>query len=136
MQLCCNNNMKIVRNTKNKALVLELIQNMGTAISAPDILERTTGLCDKVTIYRVLDRLIDEGLIHKVVNPTGQILYASCQKCTHTNEIHNHQHVHFSCQKCKSVTCLDNVQPTFKLPKNYKVSKMNFTLSGLCPQCL
>jgi Fe2+ or Zn2+ uptake regulation protein len=31
--------MKIVRNTKNKALVLELIQNMGTAISAPDILK-------------------------------------------------------------------------------------------------
>ena len=136
MQQCCNNNMKIVRNTKNKALVLELIQNMTTAISAPDILERTTGLCDKVTIYRVLDRLIDEGLIHKVVNPTGQILYASSQKCTHTNDIHNHQHVHFSCQKCKSVTCLDNVQPTFKLPKNYKVSEMNFTLSGLCPQCL
>ena len=43
MQLCCNsNNMKIVRNTKNKALVLELIQKMGTAISAPVILERTT----------------------------------------------------------------------------------------------
>ena len=39
MQLCCNsNNMKIARNTKNKALVLELIQKMGTAISAPVIL--------------------------------------------------------------------------------------------------
>jgi Fur family ferric uptake transcriptional regulator len=135
MQQCCNNNMKIVRNTKNKALVLELIQNMTTAISAPDILERTTGLCDKVTIYRVLDRLIDEGLIHKVVNPTGQILYASCQKCTHTNEIHNHQHVHFSCQKCQTTTCLFQVNPSIQLPDDYLLKEVYLNVTGICPTC-
>ncbi|OWY23019.1 hypothetical protein B6N25_05445 [Sphingobacteriales bacterium TSM_CSS] len=34
---------------------------------------------------------------------------------------------------CGFVT--QRVEPSYKLPKNYKVSEMNFTLSGLCPQC-
>ena len=97
------------------------------------IKEDTKGLCDRVTIYRVLERLVEEGIIHKIINLDGVVKYAGCHSCSIK---HNHNHIHFSCQKCKSVTCLDNVQPTFKLPKNYKVSEMNFTLSGLCPQCL
>ena len=136
MQQRCNFiNMKKVRTTKNKALVLDLIQNIGKAISAPDILEKTQRLCDKVTIYRVLDRLIDEGLIHKVVNPSGRILYASCQRCTHFNEVHSHQHVHFSCQKCQTTTCLVQVSPSIQLPVDYLLNEVYLNVSGICPTC-
>lgn len=81
---------------------------------------------------RVLDRLMEEDLVHKVVNVDGGVGYASCHNC---EVVHNHNHLHFSCQKCKSVTCIEDVQPLFKLPKGYKISEVNFTVSGLCPQC-
>jgi Fur family ferric uptake transcriptional regulator len=120
------------RNTKAKTKIKELIISSYTALSQSEIQNSLQGLCDRVTIYRVLERLLDEDIIHKIVNTDGVIKFASCKSCTSE---HNHNHIHFSCQKCKSVTCLEDVEPTYNLPKNYKVSEMNFTLSGLCPQC-
>ncbi len=120
------------RNTKAKTKIKELILSSHIALSHSEIQKSLKGLCDRVTIYRVLERLLEEGAIHKIVNLDGVIKFASCQSCSET---HSHNHIHFSCQKCKSVTCLEDVEPTYKLPKSYKVSEMNFTLSGLCPNC-
>jgi len=108
--------MKSARNTTAKTEIQELIITSNVALSHSEIQKSLNGLCDRVTIYRVLERLLEEGFIHKIVNVDGVVKYAGCHKC-------------------KSVTCLDDVEPSFKLPKNYKVSEMNFTLSGLCPQC-
>jgi Fur family ferric uptake transcriptional regulator len=125
--------MKSVRNTTAKTEIQELILSTSVALSHTEIQEVTKGLCDRVTIYRILERLLEEGIIHKIVNIDGVVKYAGCHSCSEKH--HHHHHIHFSCQKCKSVTCLDNVEPSYKLPKNYKVSEVNFTLSGLCPQC-
>ncbi len=124
--------MKSPRNTAAKTEIQQLILNSTVALSHTEIQLATQGLCDRVTIYRILERLSIEGLIHKVVNIDGVVKYAACNGCL---EKHNHNHIHFSCQKCKSVTCLEDVKPSFKLPENYIVSEVNFTLSGLCPQC-
>ncbi len=124
--------MKSIRNTSAKIEIQELIANSPIALSHSEIQSSIDGLCDRVTIYRVLERLTDEGLVHKIVNIDGVIKYASCHGCT---EKHSHNHIHFSCQKCKSVTCLEDVKPIFNLPQTYKVSEMNFTISGLCPEC-
>jgi len=121
-----------MRNTKAKIEIKELILSSSVALSHAEIQHFIGGLCDRVTTYRVLERLLAEGVIHKILNVDGVLKYASCHSCTAK---HNHNHIHFSCQKCKSVTCLEDVQPSYKLPKNYTVTEMNFTLSGLCPQC-
>ena len=124
--------MKTARNTTAKTEIQELIASSSVALSHSEIQKSLEGLCDRVTIYRVLERLMEEGVIHKIVNVDGVVKYAGCHSCSVK---HSHNHIHFSCQKCKAVTCLDDVEPSFKLPKNYKVSEINFTLSGLCPQC-
>jgi Fur family ferric uptake transcriptional regulator len=125
--------MKSARTTTAKTKIQGLIISSSVALSHSEIQKSLKGLCDRVTIYRVLKRLMEEGVIHKMVNVDGVVKYAVCHSCS---KKHNHNHIHFNCQKCKAVTCLDDVEPSFKLPKNYKVSEMNFTLSGLCPQCL
>jgi Fur family ferric uptake transcriptional regulator len=125
--------MKQTRNTPAKKEIHDLLFSSSVALSPIEIQKQLDGLCDRVTIYRVLERLLSEGTIHKIVNVDGVVKYAGCHSCAVK---HNHNHIHFSCQKCKSVTCLENVEPIFKLPKNYTVSEMNFTLSGLCPKCL
>lgn len=126
--------MKQTRNTTAKTEILKLINNSQSALSHSEIQTLLNGLCDRVTIYRVLDRLTEEGLIHKVVNVDGTVRYAECHACSSTE--HHHNHIHFSCEQCDSVTCMDNVEPSFSLPKNYKVHAVNFTVSGICPQCL
>lgn len=125
--------MKTTRNTTAKSVILDLITKSKVALSHAEIQTLTDGICDRVTIYRVLDRLVNEDLIHKIVNLEGIIKYANCSQCHGT---HSHNHVHFSCQKCQLVTCLEDVKPSFTMPKNYQIKEINFTISGLCPNCI
>ena len=123
---------KQARNTVARTEILNLLNQSEVALSHSEIQSLLGGLCDRVTIYRVLERLIQEQLIHKVANLDGGLKYANCHGCRST---HSHNHVHFSCEKCKSVTCLEDIRPSFKLPEEYKVSGVNFLVSGLCPDC-
>lgn len=126
--------MKSTRNTIAKSAVQQLLKKSNIALSHKDIQNEIGELCNRVTIYRILDRLVEEGEIHKVVNTDGVLKYATCHQCE-SHEQHNHNHVHFSCIKCNSVTCLDHVEPTYNLPPDYIVKEVNFTLSGICPNC-
>ena len=135
MQHCCvkiNFKMKTSRNTVAKTTILDLLTTSKVALSHIEIQNATIGICDRVTIYRVLERLLKEDLIHKAVNIEGVTKYASCN-IHHKN--HSHSHVHFSCESCRLVTCLENVKPVFTLPDNYKVNEVNFTLTGICSNC-
>jgi Fur family ferric uptake transcriptional regulator len=129
--------MKQVRNTPTKQLILGLISDAGRALSQSEIQEQTEGVCDRVTVYRVLDRLENEGDIHRVVHLDGVVRYARCNSCEGEGHahVHSHHHVHFHCTQCNAVTCLESVIPEFKLPRSYKVSETNFSVSGICPSC-
>lgn len=124
--------MKNTRNTKAKKEILNLINKTDSALSHSEIHLNLNGLCDRVTVYRVLKRLLKEGSIHKIIDIDGVTKYASCHNCSTE---HNHNHIHFSCQKCGTLTCLEGIYPSFELPHNYTAEKMNFTVSGLCPKC-
>lgn len=126
--------MKATRNTVAKTKILEFVKKSTGAVAHSDIQQSLKGICDRVTIYRVLDRLLNEGLVHKIVDMDGVVKYAACHGCE-VSEQHQHNHIHFSCEKCKKVTCLDAILPEFKLPKDYKVNSVNFTVSGYCPNC-
>ncbi|AQX06220.1 transcriptional repressor [Elizabethkingia meningoseptica] len=122
-----------MRNTIAKAKILELINHSEVALSHSEIEKLVDGLCNRVTIYRVLDRLTEEGHIHKFVNIDGHLKFAACHHC---DAHHHHDHAHFSCTQCGTVSCLESVEPVYKLPKEYKVQEMNFVLSGICPRCV
>ncbi|MWB93711.1 Fur family transcriptional regulator [Flavobacterium sp. GA093] len=125
--------MKITRKTVAKSAVLEIFGKSKTALSHTEIQSQMNNVCDRVTIYRILDRLVNDDIIHKIVNLDGTVKYA---KCNHAHRVHIHNHAHFSCENCHEITCLENVKPSYIIPHNYKVNDINFTLSGLCPNCL
>lgn len=125
--------MKQRRNTVAKTEILNLLSHSKSALSHAEIKTALGGLCDRVTIYRVLDRLTEEGLIHKIATLDGVVKYAECHTCS-VNE-HHHNHIHFSCEQCHTVTCIENIEPVFKIPREYKVHNVNFTVSGICPEC-
>ncbi|AIM38380.1 Fur family transcriptional regulator [Sphingobacterium sp. ML3W] len=125
--------MKQPRNTVAKAEILRLISLSEIALSHSELQHILDGLCDRVTTYRILDRLVSEGLIHKIANIDGIVKYAACHDCSATK--HHHDHLHFSCEQCHTITCLEDIEPTYKVPEKYKVKEVNFTVSGICPQC-
>ena len=118
----------------NKQTILSLIAESETALSHNELLVSLKDTMNRVTIYRILDKLVADDLVHKIIDIDGISKFASCHQCDEHD--HQHNHVHFSCTQCQSVTCLDDVVPAFTLPAHYKVEEVNFTLSGICPDCI
>ena len=128
--------MKTTRNTTAKTAITTILSESDAALSHIEIQHKLDGLCDRVTIYRVLDRLVNEDRIHKIATPDGTVKYASCHHDhTPVANYHKHNHIHFNCEKCEKVTCLDNVVPQFEISNGYQVKEMNFTITGICPNC-
>lgn len=123
------------RNSDSKTQILALLKTRGIAMSHKDILLATHATWDRVTIYRALDRLIEEEKIHKIVSLTGVIQYALCKECSVLEHHEHHQHVHFSCQKCEQTICLETVQPKIVLPNGFNTMEQQILLSGICNHC-
>jgi Fur family ferric uptake transcriptional regulator len=121
-----------MRQTKAKIAIEHLIIQSEMALSHADIYTQLGDVCDRVTIYRILDRLVQENILHKIMTADGIVKYARCKSCVAK---HDHNHIHFSCQRCNETTCLETV-PAFNLPLNYQIMEVNFLVSGVCPQCL
>jgi len=97
-----------------------LIVFSSIAFSHSEIQKSLEGLCDRVTIYGVLERLMEEGFIQKNGDVNDVVKFAGCRSCSAK---HSHNHSHFSMQKCKSVTCFEDVEPPYKLPKITRSAK-------------
>lgn len=126
---------KTSRNTIARQKILELIHSNKAAISHAALQEKLKGVCDRVTTYRVLERLVNDSLIHRIVNVNGVVNYAPCQTCSHSGK-HIHQHIHFSCTSCGTIRCITEHPMTIELPKNYRATEYQLTIAGMCPDCI
>ena len=97
--------MGIIRKTKSVEALLALFEQSKSAISVVDLVERFKGKANKSTIYRILERFENEGLVHAFKGQDGLTWYAKCfSDCAGGH--HNDFHPHFQCQECGKVECL------------------------------
>ena len=123
--------------TVNRLRVLEVVGNNRFPLSAGDIyktLERSSSI-NRVTVYRILDLLVERGVIERI-STGGRAFYYGLAP----NE-HHQSHPHFYCTGCGQMDCLDpeslNVE-TDPLWKTYpgKIEKVEVRVDGLCKNCL
>ena len=124
-----------LKRTGPRLKVLDILSNRDSATSQP-YLEQVMGAdADRVTLYRVLKAFEEKGIIHKVLDSHGTANYAICSSnCTEHQ--HHDEHVHFNCNNCLKVYCLNSVQiPALKIPKGFKVEELNLIVTGICASC-
>jgi len=132
MQQNCNK--KNIRNTKSKEKVLNILQESTKALALSEISEMLKGDCDRVTVYRILNRLLEEGKAHSIADDNGVMCYAFCKNCE--PQIHKHKHVHFQCKKCSELICINEVDiPKISLPESYVITDIKVLATGLCNKC-
>lgn len=88
---------------------------------------------DRVTLYRVLDWLVDVDLAHKVSGP-DRLFRFSVRQAGHP------LHGHFRCAQCQRMFCLEEVPALARvvksmLPDGFSSDKVELTVSGSCSQC-
>ena len=124
-------------HTPNRQRVLEVIGNNSSPLSAQQIFD-TLSRCDninRVTVYRILELLVDKGLVERINGGGRSYVYGLAP-----NENHP-AHPHFYCKSCGNLECLNpqslnvdlqHMQRTFAgLIENVEVR-----VDGVCKNCL
>ena len=64
------------RNTPSKEAILDLLVNTGKAMSRDAIEQKLDLEIDRATIYRVLNRFCEDGMVHRIVAEDGKQYFA------------------------------------------------------------
>ena len=124
--------MGIMRQTKSVKRILNEFEKEPKALSTVDLIKRLSQDHNKTTIYRVLDRLEDDGVLHSFQGTDGVKFYAKCHGCSKSQ--HSDVHPHFQCVSCGKMDCLDVRVSIPKVP-NRRVLSSELLLQGHCEQC-
>ena len=120
------------RSTPTKAAVLDVLTQAGTAMSQEAIEQKIDIKINRATIYRVLNRFCDDGVVHRIVAEDGKQYFAVDVE-SDKKPLAKH-HFHFKCTKCEVIECLP-FEVKYALPESYSVETVNCILTGTCKGC-
>jgi Fur family ferric uptake transcriptional regulator len=125
--------MGIIRKTESVEILLNEFSEKSTALSTVELIRRLDRVLNKTTIYRVLDKLEDDGVLHSFLGFDGIKWFAKCIACSKTN--HSDIHPHFQCVSCGKSECLDL---TIEIPNivNREVLFSQLLIKGTCNLCI
>ena len=122
-----------LRKTAPRVAVLEVLINSAAAITQEHITERLSDSApNKVTIYRVLECLMEKDIVHKAYMKDRTAFYELGHNCSN-----NQCHPHFTCTSCRKTICMKNVRlPMAKIPDpGFDITHQKVELRGTCPDC-
>ena len=122
--------------TANRIRVLEVVGNNSFPLSAKDIyttLERSSRI-NRVTVYRILDLLVDNGVVDRI-STGGRAFYYGLAP----ND-HHAPHPHFYCTNCGQMDCLRPESlsvdmATFIQTFPGQIEKVEVRIDGICKNC-
>ena len=123
--------MGVIRKTKSVNAVLKAFEASKTPMSTLELVHKFRSDMNKTTVYRILERLEDEGLLHSFLGKDGIRWYAECH-CLDSKP--QDVHPHFQCNECGKTECLPIRIQLPDIPK-YSTESASFLLMGRCSNC-
>ena len=119
--------MGVLRKTKHLEHVLQAFRQSSDALSAGMLLDALANEINKSTVYRMLQKLEDDGVIHSFLTIDQIRFYALCKGCSSGRHVDTH--AHFQCTSCKRVSCVPEeiVLPT---PGRARITSAQVLLTG------
>ena len=115
---------------------LNLLMEMQSFKSAMpySMIQKAMEPIDRVTLYRTIESLKNQGIIHKAFQVDHEIYYAICsQTCNKSH--HKHDHVHFRCVKCEAVTCEEPTKAIEISISDNEIHRITTYVEGVCRTC-
>jgi len=124
--------MGVKRKTKSVKIILDAFAKSSNALSVVEMIKRFENDMNKTTVYRILERLEAEGILHSFVGKDGLKWVA---KRVDKKNASSENHPHFQCEECGKSECL---KLNFSIPTipNVKVNSTHLILVGQCEECL
>lgn len=124
-----------VKVTRPRLRVLEVLSRAHAPLTHGELEMQLAagegGMLDRVTLYRVLDSLVDHGLAQRTVDGRGVFRFLlSSARAEHA------AHAHFHCQRCGGITCLERMAaPLADLPAGFVARQVDIEVRGVCARC-
>ncbi len=121
------------RVTRTRLAVLEMLQHGSHPLSHDEIGDAlaSAGVAhDRVTLYRALDWLVEQGLARRIAGGERAWRFEGVRDAAH-------RHAHFHCDRCGQVVCLEGLEPApaTALPNGFQVERAELVLHGQCATC-
>ncbi|MBU1248172.1 MAG: transcriptional repressor [Proteobacteria bacterium] len=114
----------------NRTLVLDAVLEAQTALTPAQLLDTLGPAMNKVTLYRILELLVEHRIIERHSGPDRAFHYCAGQG-----------HGHFHCTRCGRMHCLTLPESTEALTSLTssplgRVDTVEVRLDGVCQNCL
>jgi Fur family ferric uptake transcriptional regulator len=121
----------------NRVRIMEIVGNSSSPLSAQDIhgtMSRTREI-NRVTIYRILDLLVEKGLLEKISTADRAFHFGLAPNSNHP------AHPHFYCRDCGVIECLSPESLRLEMEALNRtfpgvIEKAAVRLDGVCRTCL
>lgn len=120
--------------TKQKDLIREIIKKQNNEFTIKDIYEKVKDNTGLTTIYRMVDKMVDEHELNKYIGKDNITYYQYLEKCEHDN------HFYLKCDKCGSLAhidcdCINDLSKHITKEHGFKLNKEQIIINGLCSKC-
>ncbi|MBL8518475.1 MAG: transcriptional repressor [Betaproteobacteria bacterium] len=126
------------RLTSPRSAVLTLLLAADHALTHQEITDTLSVdlAVDRVTVYRVLEWLVEQGLAHRIAGE-DRVWRFSVSRGKGAGARHDHRHAHFACTQCGQTFCLGDMPADvkMKLPAGFRTETVELTLRGVCSHC-
>ena len=92
---------------------------------------------DRVTVYRVLDWLVEVGIAHRIAGDDRVWRFMLNHVDPKAAAADTHQHAHFTCNQCGQTFCLNDMPGpfNFQLPTGFRPTEVDLKFRGACSHC-
>ena len=119
--------------TVNRVELLNILSGCKQAISEKELEVLMNGNCNRTTIYRNLNSLVDKKIIHRILSGEAIKYKMVALKMERTKKF---DHVHFECKKCNTTFCMEELSvQDYKLPEGFTKLENQFIIFGICNNC-
>ncbi len=139
-----------LRSTSSRLEVASILAQNNYPLTHQGLLKQLPEKFDRVTLYRVLDWLLQHNIIHRIAGEDRawrfQLNASSPNKTQYSEKkyfsalqktTNQHSHAHFQCSECSKIFCLDDVHPKFSssIPAHFTVDSIELNIKGKCSDC-
>lgn len=127
--------MKDSYKTKQKDIILDIIKEQKHEFTIKDIYEPIKDKVGLTTIYRLVDKLVDDKKLNKTISNDNITYYQYLEECDEEN------HFYLKCDKCGTLIhidcdCIEELNNHIFRNHKFKPNKDHIIIDGLCNKCL
>lgn len=121
-------------HTKQKEFILSQIKEMKYEFTVKDLYDGIHHRIGLTTIYRFIDKLVDEGRLSKYIGKANVTYYQYLEECQEDN------HFYLKCDKCGVLIhvdcdCIKDLSLHIVNDHHFRPTRDKFMIHGICEEC-